>query len=150
MVFIQKYMVVIFFVELSQMKSKKEKALKKLEMQIIFCMESMKNNEEFSKNLKKYTKTHRAEKNEYNPDKYLRLENAAERYYKEIYDPHGSTVLPERNFSADPNNKKTYADKIKNFNKEMAKYNDCGADGKKKNGQYEGFHTDKKYMLKKK
>ena len=36
MEFIQKYMVVIFFVELSQMKSKKEKVLKKLEMLIIF------------------------------------------------------------------------------------------------------------------
>ena len=114
------------------------------------CMESMKNNEEFSKNLKKYTETHRAEKKEYNPDKYLRVENAAERYYKEIYDPHGSTVLPERNFSADPNNKKAYADKKKNFNKEMAKYNDCGADGKKKSGQSEGFHTDKKIYVKKK
>ena len=114
------------------------------------CMESMKNNEEFSQNLKKYTETHRAQKKEYNPDKYLRVENAAERYYKEIYDPHGSTVLPERNFSAGPNNKQTYADKKKNFNKEMAKYNDCGADGKKKSGQHEGFHTDKKIHVKKK
>ena len=114
------------------------------------CMESMKNNEEFSQNLKKYTETHRAQKKEYNPDKYLRVENAAERYYKEIYDPHGSTVLPERNFSAGPNNKQAYADKKKNFNKEMAKYNDCGADGKKKSGQHEGFHTDKKIHVKKK
>ena len=113
------------------------------------CMESMKNNEEFSKNLKKYTETHRAQKKEYNPDKYLRVENASERYYKEIYDPHGSTVLPERNFSADPNNKKTYADKKKNFNKEMEKYNDCGADGKKKSGQHEGFYTDRKIHVKK-
>ena len=113
------------------------------------CMESMKNNEEFSQNLKKYTETHRAQKKEYNPDKYLRVENAAERYYKEIYDPHGSTVLPERNFSADPNNKKTYADKKKNFNKEMEKYNDCGADGKKKSGQHEGFYTDRKIHVKK-
>ena len=114
------------------------------------CMESMKNNEEFSQNLKKYTETHRAQKKEYNPDKYLRVENAAERYYKEIYDPHGSTVLPERNFSAGPNNKQAYADKKKNFNKEMARYNDCGADGKKKSGQHEGFHTDKKIHVKKK
>jgi len=98
-------------------------------------MEGMKNNEEYKKNLKNYAADHRAPKKEYNPDKYLQKESAAERYYKEIYDSHGSTVLPERYFSAEPQNKKTYADKKKNINKEMDKLNDCGADGKKKPGE---------------
>ena len=131
---------------------KKREGVKKIRNANNFsnCMEGMKNNEEFSKNLKKYAQAHRAPKKEYNPDKYLKMENAAERYYKEIYDPHGSTVLPERNFSADPKNKEVYAQKKRHLKKEMTNYNDCGADGKKKPGEHEGFNTDKKIHVKKK
>jgi len=116
---------------------KKKDGVKKIRNKTNFsnCMEGMKNNEEYKKNLKNYAADHRAPKKEYNPDKYLQKESAAERYYKEIYDSHGSTVLPERYFSAEPQNKKTYADKKKNINKEMDKLNDCGADGKKKPGE---------------
>ena len=116
---------------------KKKDGVKKIRNKTNFsnCMEGMKNNEEYKKNLKNYAADHRAPKKEYNPDKYLQKETAAERYYKEIYDSHGSTILPERYFSAEPQNKKTYADKKKNFNKEMTKLNDCGADGKKKPGE---------------
>ena len=114
------------------------------------CMEGMKNNEEYSKNLKNYAAEHRVEKKDFNPDKYMKKETAAERYFKEVYDPHGSTVLPERVFSAEPQNKQKYAEKKKNFNKEMAKYNDCGADGKKKYGEHEGSNNDKKIFVKKK
>ena len=114
------------------------------------CMESMKNNEEYKKNLQKYAADHRAPKKEYNPEKYLQRETAAERYYKEIYDPHGSAVLPERYFSAEHQSQKEYADKKRNFNKEMAKFNDCGADRKKKYGEHEGFNTEKKIFVKKK
>ena len=131
---------------------KKREGVKKIRNANNFsnCMESMKNNEEFSKNLKTYAQAHRAAKKEYNPDKYLKKENAAERYYKEIYDPHGSTVLPERNFSAGPNNKEVYAQKKRNLKKEMTNFNDCGADGKKKPGEHEGFNSDKKIFMKKK
>ena len=114
------------------------------------CMEGMKNNEEFSKNLKNYAAEHRVEKKDFNPDKYMKKETAAERYFKEVYDAHGSTVLPERVFSAEPQNKQKYAEKKRNFNKEMAKYNDCGADGKKKFGEHEGSNTDNKIFVKKK
>ena len=114
------------------------------------CMEGMKNNEEFSKNLKNYAAEHRVEKKDFNPDKYMKKETAAERYFKEVYDAHGSTVLPERVFSAEPQNKQKYAEKKRNFNKEMAKYNDCGADGKKKHGEHEGSNTDNKIFVKKK
>ena len=140
------------FCRTQQNEVKKREGVKKIRNANNFsnCMEGMKNNEEYSKNLKTYTKNHRATKTEYNPDKYLKKENAAERYYKEIYDPHGSTVLPERNFSADPQNQKTFADKKKNLKKEMTKYNDCGADGKKKPGEHEGFSSDKKIFVKKK
>ena len=114
------------------------------------CMEGMKNNEEYSKNLKNYAAEHRVEKKDFNPDKYMKKETAAERYFKEVYDAHGSTVLPERVFSAEPQNKQKYAEKKRNFNKEMAKYNDCGADGKKKHGEHEGSNTDNKIFVKKK
>ena len=113
-------------------------------------MESMKDNEGFKNNIKKYTAEHRAPKKEYNPDKYLKVETAAERYYKEIYDPHGSTVLPERCLSSEHQDKKKYSEKRKNFKKEMAEYNDCGADGKKKPGEHEGLNAEKKIFVKKK
>ncbi len=132
---------------------KKKEGVKKIRNANNFssCMEGMKNNEEYSKNLKTYAATHRTAKKEYNPEKYLKKENAAERYYKEIYDPHGSNVLPERPFSADPQNQKNYADKKKNLKKEITNYNDCGVDGKKKPGEHEGiYNTEKKIYVKKK
>ena len=113
------------------------------------CFEFMKNNEEYKKNLKDYSKTHRAEKKEYNPDKYMLKESAAERYYKEVYDPHGSAVLPERPFSAGPENKQIYVEKKKFLKKELTKYNDSGADSKKKTGENEGQKKDKKIFVKK-
>ena len=114
------------------------------------CLDSMKNNEEYIKNLKNYSKIHRAEKKEYNPDKYLVKESAAERYYKEVYEPHGSSVLPERHYSAGPENKQIYAEKKKFLKKELTQYNDCGADKKKKPGVHEGQNEDKKIFAKKK
>jgi len=114
------------------------------------CMESMKNIEEYSKNLKNYSKVHRAEKKEYNPDKYLSKESASERYYKEIYDPHGSCVLPETYLSTEPKSKELYALKKKNLKKEITQYNDCGVDQKRKPGEHEGQVNEKKIYVKKK
>ena len=96
------------------------------------CFDGTKNNEEYKENLIKYTKEHRVPKKEFNPDKYLKTESAAERYYKELYDPHGSTVLPERCFSSDGKDKQIYAEKKHSLNKKIAEYNDVGADGKRK------------------
>ena len=139
------------FCRTEQNEVKKREGVKKIRNANNFsnCLEPMKNIEEFSRNIKKYTAEHRTAKKEYNPDKYIKRETAAERYYREIYDPHGSDVLPERPFSADPNNKKVYNEKKRNFNKEMAKYNDCGADKKKKPGEHEGFDNGKKIHVKK-
>jgi len=140
------------FCQTQQNEQKKREGVKKLRNANNFssCMESMKNNEEYKLNLKNYSKEHRAEKKEYNPDRYLQKESAAERYYKEFNDPHGSLVLPERCFSSDPKNQKIYAEKKKNLKKELTKYNDCGADKKKKPGEHEGQNVGNKIFVRKK
>ena len=93
------------------------------------CFDSMKNLEEYKKNLEKYTKEKRTEKKAYKPDKYLKNETAAERYYKEIYDPNGLNIIPERCFSADRFiNKEQYAQRKKNLKNETNKLNDEASD----------------------
>ena len=140
------------FGQYQQEGKKKKEGVKKLRNANNYssCLESMKNNEEYKKNLKNYAKAHRAEKKEFDPDKYLAKESAAERYYKEVYDTHGSVVLPERCFSSNTQSKKAYAEKKKNLKKETTKYNDCGVDRKKKPGEHEGQSVDNKMFLKKK
>ena len=140
------------FGQYQQEGKKKKEGVKKLRNANNYssCLESMKNNEEYKKNLKNYAKAHRAEKKEFDPDKYLAKESAAERYYKEVYDTHGSVVLPERCFSSNAQSKRAYAEKKKNLKKEITKYNDCGADRKKKPGEHEGQSVDNKVFLKKK
>lgn len=59
------------------------------------CFDSMKDNKEYSNDLKKYSSTHRASKVEYNPDKYLNNETPAERIYNQLYDNHENYVFPE-------------------------------------------------------
>ena len=140
------------FCQTEQNEKKKREGVKKVRNANNFssCMEGMKNIEEYKLNLKNYSKAHRAERKEYNPDKYLVKESAAERYYKEFNDPHGSLVLPERCFSSDPKNQKIYAEKKKNLKKELTKYNDCGADKKKKPGEHEGQNVENKIFVRKK
>ena len=98
------------------------------------CMEPMKNNEQYKQDLKNYTETHRAEKKEYNPNKYIVAETAEERYYKEIYDPHGDIILPERKNLNDeiPQTKKSYALRKKHLKKEIRELNDKAAEKTKK------------------
>ena len=112
------------------------------------CMESMKNNEQYKQDLKNYAENHRAEKKEYNPNKYLVAETAAERYYKEIYDSHGNTILPERFLTEGniPETKKSYALKKKTLKKELQELNDCGADKAKKYN--ENFNQNNKIAKK--
>jgi hypothetical protein len=100
--------------------------------------------------LKDYSKVHRAEKKEYNPDKYLSKESASERYYKEIYDLHGSYVLPGVHLNTEPKSKELYALKKKHLKKEITLYNDCGVDHKKKPGEHEGQANEKKIYVKRK
>ena len=76
------------------------------------CFESMKNLEEYKKNLKSYTKEKRTEKKSFKPKEIIN-ETPAERYYKEMYEHNGSNILPERFFSAYKYTKEIYADKKK-------------------------------------
>ena len=85
------------------------------------CMDGVKDNKEYIKVLKKYETEHRAPKNEYRPEIFLKTETPAERYYKDHYDLHGMVVLPESN-----NDNKNLADYVHNrrfLNKELEKIN---------------------------
>ena len=90
------------------------------------CFDSMKNLEEYKKNLEKYTKEKRTEKKSFKPK--LKNETAAERYYKEIYDSNDLNIIPERCFSADRFNKEKYAERKKNLKNETNKLNDEASD----------------------
>ena len=90
------------------------------------CFDSMKNLEEYKKNLEKYTKEKRTEKKSFKPK--LKNETAAERYYKEIYDSNDLNIIPERCFSADRFNKEKYAERRKNLKNETNKLNDEASD----------------------
>jgi len=88
----------------------------------------MKNVEEYKNNLKDYTKERRTEKKSFKPDKYFKDETPAERYYKEMYDPSGVNVIPDRCFSADRYNKEKYAQRKKNWKTETDRLNDETSD----------------------
>ena len=90
------------------------------------CFDSMKNLEEYKKNLEKYTKEKRTEKKSFKPK--LKNETAAERYYKEIYDSNDLNIIPERCFSADRFNQEKYAERRKNLKNETNKLNDEASD----------------------
>ena len=102
------------------------------------CMEGMKNNEEYVRDLKDYEGEHRTAKKEYNVDIYINRETPAERYYRDHYDMHGAVILPESNYNSQKNqdaiNRANYAHNKKLLNKEMKKLNDCGADKKHPGG----------------
>ena len=89
------------------------------------CFDSMKNLDEYKQNLKKYTKERRTGKKIFKPDKkYLINETPSERYYREMYDTNEVNLMPERCFSADRYNKEKYAERKKNWKKDVNKLND--------------------------
>ena len=61
------------------------------------CFEFMKNNEQFKTDIKEYTSKVRAEKKEYNPDKYFEYDDPAGRVYNQLYDKRRNPVLPNKN-----------------------------------------------------
>jgi len=109
---------------------KKKSGVKKIRNANNFssCFDSMKNVEEYKNNLKDYTKERRTEKKSFKPDKYFKDETPAERYYKEMYDPSGVNVIPDRCFSADRYNKEKYAQRKKNWKTETDRLNDETSD----------------------
>ncbi len=91
-------------------------------------LKEMGDQDEYVKDLKYYTSQHRAEKKEYNPDKYIYKVTPQERYYKEHFDNHGSCVLPEENINRNPKkaNEKRLNDYIYNkinLNNDIKEYN---------------------------
>ena len=94
------------------------------------CFDSMKNIDEYKKNIKDYTKERRTEKKSFKPDKYFKDETPAERYYKEMYDPSGVNIVPDRCLSAERYNKENYAQRKKNWKNETNKLNDEVSDMK--------------------
>jgi len=87
------------------------------------CFDTMKNNEEYKKNLQNYEKERRVDKKDFTPDKYLKTETPAERYYKEMYNNNGK-IFPENNLKKDLINKEKYAEKKRNIKNDINKIND--------------------------
>ena len=105
---------------------KKKVGVKKIRNKNNFssCFDSMKNNEEYKTNLKNYTKERRTEKKSFKPNKLAKNETPAERYYREMYDPNGVNIIPDRCFSADRYNKEKYAERKRNLKNDTNKLND--------------------------
>jgi len=101
------------------------------------CFDGMKNNDEYSNDLKYYTKQHRAEKKEYDPDKYVNKVTPQERYYNQYYENSGNIISPGNNRNDEINgdkNKLDYVQKRVNLEKNEKIYNDVGADKKRIGG----------------
>ena len=102
------------------------------------CFESMKNNQEYAKDLKYYTKQHRGEKKEYNPDLYLDIISPQERYFENYYGNNCEGVLPGTYLNSEGNIddiKLNYIKKKINLHKDEKVFNDVGADKKRKEGE---------------
>lgn len=57
------------------------------------CFDSMKDNDQFSNDIKEYTSKYRAVKTEYEPDRYFHNEDATERLYNQLYNKKRNPVL---------------------------------------------------------
>ena len=112
------------------------------------------NNEEYKRDLKYYTKQHRVEKKEYDPDKYMSQITPQERYYREHYGaqcPFGSNesknydnVNDNRNEERKINN---YIHNKINLNNEIKQYNNDRDDRK---GKFEEENNNEKRYFKQK
>ena len=60
------------------------------------CFEFMTDNDQFRKDMKEYFEKNRAEKKVYNPDKYFKQEDPAERMYNNLHDKRRNPILPNR------------------------------------------------------
>lgn len=146
-------------------KLKKSEGVKKIRNVSNFsnCFEGMKNNKEYVEEIKNYEKDRRAPKKEYNPEKYIHKESAAERYFKEIYDDKNGIFPQGKSNYTDTSNdgkeedkgayliKVNYAKRRRHLKKQLSDLNDCGADRKKSPGEHIGQYkeNDKKQFNKK-
>ena len=102
------------------------------------CFEEMKNNDEYIKNLKYYTKQHRAKKKPYNPDLYIHIVSPQERYFDSYYGNNCEGVLPGTYLHSEGNideSKLKYIKKKLNLHKDERLFNDVGVDKKRKEGE---------------
>ena len=103
------------------------------------CFEEMKNNDEYIKNLKFYTKQHKGEKKPYNADLYMHFISPQERYFNSYYGNNLEGILPGGTYLHSEGNidesKLKYIKKKINLNKEERLFNDVGVDKKRKEGE---------------
>ena len=136
----------IFNTKLNDINSKK-KSCKRINVNCSTCFDGIKNDEEYRKNLTKYTLKHRPKPKKYEVDKYFKKDSAIGRYYKELYGDEKSGVFPEKSelnrtvknspskniINTFKNNMKNFENRKKNLKRELNKINnDIGLDGKKR------------------
>ena len=92
------------------------------------------NNEEYIKDLKYYTSQHRAAKKEYNPNIYYNKVTPQERYYKQHFANHG-IINEDDNYNTESKKLDAYVHNKVNLNNEIKRYNNVGADKKRKEGE---------------
>lgn len=99
--------------------------------------EEMKNNDEYVKDLKHYTKLHRGPKKTYNPELYQDKTTARERYFQTYYGNNCQGILPTTYLNSEGNideSKLNYIKRRANLNRNERIYNDVGVDKKRKEG----------------
>lgn len=107
------------------------------------CFDEMRNNDEYLQDLKDYTDEHRPPQKEYDAEKFVDRESAEQRYYRELYAGHGNDILPktennsqmgDEEYYGNPRSGSAIYEHRKRYLKgEIAAYNDCGVDKKRKN-----------------
>ena len=111
------------------------------------CFDSMKDNQQFANDIKEYTSKKRGVKNEYNPEKYLIDENAAERLYNQLYDKKRNPIVNNKNNSSltpdnnENNDKNLFLERKKHMFSRQRNVND----GKKLEKEAEQAEKSHKY-----
>lgn len=90
------------------------------------CFNCMMNDNEYKENLIKYTSEKYPKLEKFNPEKYLKTESAAERYFKEIYN---TKDLNQVGYKIN-DKKQSYAERKKLLNKQLKEENEKIGEGK--------------------
>ena len=86
------------------------------------CFDFMKNNKQYVNELKDYTNKHRPLMEQYNPDKYYGNDNAAERYFTEMYGKNIIQNKDKKTINAELNKKKKlFSERKIAYKKQFAK-----------------------------
>lgn len=160
-IYIQNYLNTdIFNVHLNE-SDKKKKSKPRIKITASTCFNGVLNNEEYTKDLKDYTKLHRSQKKDYEVDQYFNNISAIGRYYNEMYGDEKSGIFPQKNrinsktltnspnkgINSDfQNNQKNFENRKKKYKKELININNYGVDGKKRiqNGIDKNIRYNKK------